>query len=162
MDFKTLFNYAMDRDAGEIYPFPVGTILNLGAGNKFIPGTVSMDYPVWDADTDQIPYSDNSIDGIIAFHFLEHCTDPVWILQESQRVLKSGCLMTICVPYYSSQMQAQDLDHKHQFCEETWKVLFENSYYDKNRINWQFDIGFNLICGIKERNLCLLTQLIKR
>ena len=162
MDFQLLFKYAMDRSIPELIEnFWHGTVLNLGAGNKFLPGTIPLDLPGWDADCDDIPYADNSVLQIHAYHFLEHCKHPVRVLQECQRVLIPGGIMNICVPYYSSAIASQDLDHKHFFTEETWKTLFKNQYYDKNKIEWKFRIGFNMICGIVERNLCLLTQLIK-
>ncbi len=161
MNFNEFFKLAMDRDTCKILPNSKGIVLNLGAGNKLIPGAVALDYPLWDADNCHIPYPDDSINQIHAYHFLEHCKYPVEILKECQRVLKLGGHISICVPYYTSQMSAHDLDHKHQFCEETWKTLFSTPYYDKNKIEWKFKIGFNLICGIAERNMCLLTQLIK-
>jgi SAM-dependent methyltransferase len=161
MNFRELFAIAMDRDIPKIVTKKDGIALNLGAGNKLIPGTQALDYPDWDADCDQIPYPDETVSIIHAYHFLEHCADPVKVLLECQRVLKPGGYMNICVPYYKSQMQFHDLDHKKFFCEETWKTLFNTPYYDKNKIDWKFHIGFNLICGIVERNLCLLTQLIK-
>ncbi len=162
MNFNEFFKQAMDRDVAPLLPDNRhGAGLNLGAGNKKISYSAPLDFPDWDADSDPIPYEDNSVGIIYAYHFLEHCKDPVKVLQECQRVLKVGGTMNICVPYYTSQMAAHDLDHKHQFCEETWKTLFSTPYYDKNKIEWKFSIGFNLICGVVERNLCLLTQLIK-
>jgi len=164
MNFQNFFRICMDREIKDIFESDHQncTAINLGAGNKIIFGAVNLDYPDWDADSMPIPYADESISTIHAYHFLEHCRYPVKVLQECQRVLKPGGLMNICVPYYTSQMQHHDLDHKHSFCEETWRNLFKNPYYDKNKIEWEFDVGFNLICGIVERNMCLLTQLIKR
>jgi hypothetical protein len=136
-------------------------VLNLGAGNKHIPGAVALDFP-WDAEMDPIPYASETVSQIHAYHFLEHLRNPVELLLECQRVLISGGHMNIVVPYYSSSMQAQDLDHKSQYCETTWKTLFDNPYYDKNRVIWRFDVGANVIMGIVERNLCLITQLVKK
>jgi len=160
MDFNKFFKQAMDRDIAPMIK-PCGIALNLGAGNKKIAGAVALDYPDWDVDSDPIPYGDNAIDTIYAYHFLEHCKDPVKVLQECQRVLKAGGVINICVPYYTSNMAHMELDHKHTFTEDTWKILFKNPYYNKNKIKWEFAIGFNIICGIVEGNMCLLTQLIK-
>lgn len=161
MDFQLFFKYGMDRKISELIPdvSEDKIVLNLGSGNKIIPGAIPLDYPEWDADCDYIPYKDNSVSQIHAYHFFEHCKYPAKVLQDCQRVLISGGHINICVPYYSSQMAAHDLDHKHFFTEETWKTLFKNPYYDKNKIEWKFRIGFNMICGIVERNMCLLTQL---
>ncbi len=164
MIFEHFFSIAMDR----VLPRAISNnnvegnvCLNLGAGNKTIPNTIVLDLPDWNADADDIPWSDESVDQIFAYHFLEHCKEPVAVLQECQRVLKPGGFMNICVPYYSSAIASQDLDHKHFFTEETWKTLFNNQYYNKNKIEWKFRVHFNLIAGIVERNICLFTQLVK-
>lgn len=137
------------------------TMLNLGGGLADIAGTVNVDYPNWDADKQPLPFESESVSVIHAYHFLEHCMEPVKVLQECQRVLIKGGVMNIVVPYYTSQMAAHDLDHKHVFCEETWKNLFDTSYYDKNKIEWKFRIHANFIMGVVERNLALFTQLQK-
>ena len=161
-DIIELFEKGMDRKVPEFKDGHWGyDSINLGAGNKNIAGAESIDYPEWDADLSPIPRADESIGTIYAFHFLEHVQEPVKVLQEMQRVLVKGGVANIVVPYYSSQMAAHDLDHKHVFCEETWKTLFNCPYYNKNRIEWEFEIGFNMIMGVAERNLALVTQLIK-
>lgn len=162
-DIQQFFKMGMDRVIPELKAMPDGPVLNLGSGNKVIPGTINLDLPDWNADENFIPFSDDSIAGIYAFHFLEHIKEPIKMLAEMQRVLVPGGIVNICVPYYTSQMAHHDLDHKHWYTEATWQNTFNNPYYDKAKIvEWKFDIGFNLICGIVERNTCLLTQLIKR
>lgn len=164
MNFVKIFSMAMDRKIKEPLTGFVGSdyiSLNLGAGNKVIPNAIPLDLPEWNADVDDIPCHDDSVQQIYAYHFLEHVKEPVRILQECQRVLIPGGIMNICVPYYSSAIAHQDLDHKHFFTEETWKTLFRNKYYNKNKIEWRFEITFNLIAGIVERNICLFTQLRK-
>ena len=141
-----------------------GVKLNLGCGNKIIPDTIGLDLPEWDGDKPKIPYSNGEVAVIHAYHFLEHLQDPIAMLAECQRVLKPGGLMNIVVPYYTSQMMAHDLTHRHAFCEETWRNTFKNTYYrlaGSPDEGWQFEVGLNIIIGIVERNLCLLTQLIR-
>lgn len=159
MDFQDFFKMGMARDIPAIKKMPEGLHLNLGAGNKVIEGALPLDYPEWDADKMPIPHPDGSVSGIHAYHFLEHIEDPISMLREFQRVLRPGGIVNICVPYYNSNMMAHDLTHKHAFCEETWKNLFDNPYYSKDRKGWKLKVGFNVICGIVERNMCLLTQL---
>lgn len=162
MDIQYFFALGMDRVIPHLLEQQPSTLcLNLGAGNKIVPGAIDLDYPDWDADKDPIPFEDGCISTIHAYHFLKHVADPVKVLQECQRVLRPGGVLNIVVPYYSSQMAAHDLDHKHAFCEDTWKILFSNPYYDKNKIDWQFRIHANFIMGIAERNLALFTQLVK-
>jgi len=165
---KTLedfFYVGLDRDVSRVIPDvkkQPSIILNVGAGEKDIEGAIPLDYPEYDFDKDEIPYVDNSVDQIHAYHFLEHLHNPVWMLLEFQRVLKVGGHVNIVVPYYNAQIMAHDLDHKHSFCEDTWKILFSNPYYNKNKVSWRLAIYFNMIMGIVERNLCLFTQLVKK
>jgi SAM-dependent methyltransferase len=151
MDIQELFRLGMDRPILPLQSMGEGLVINVGAGNKQIPGTKGVDYPDWDADSMPLPFSDGSVFGIHAYHFLEHVKNPVAVLMEFQRVLKSGGLVNVVVPYYTSQMSAQDLDHKTRWCEETWRVLFRNPYYNKNGFIWEFEIGTNLIIGTVER-----------
>lgn len=144
---------------------PHGIQLNLGAGNKPISNTIPLDLPDWDADTDLIPYDDRSINGIWMIHMLEHVQQPIELLKECQRVLYRGGFVNIVVPYYNSNLNAQELDHKHSFSEETFPALFrQKEHYQKNLegFDWRFDINLNLIIGVHERNMCLYTQLVKK
>lgn len=162
MYIQEIFKLGMKRDIPNLLEdCDEGIVLNLGSGNSPIDDAVNLDLPAWDADVMPIPFIDESVSQIHAYHFLEHTKNPVKVLQEIQRVLITGGHINIVVPYYTSQMQANDLDHRYQFTEDTWKILFNNTYYDKNKIKWEFEIHLNIIIGIVERNLCLMTQLVK-
>ena len=136
--------------------------VNLGAGNSPIEGAHNLDLPAWDATVDKIPFDDESVDTIYAFHFLEH-VEPIRMLREIERVLKIGGIANIVVPHRLGAIAFQDLDHKHFFTEETWRTLFQNDYYDKHREHpWRLHVHVNVIMGIVERNLALFTQLVKK
>lgn len=156
-----LFNLGMMRDYSDILPDKTGVILNLGPGNKHIDGAIELEYPSWDAECDEIPFDNNSVDQIHAYHFLEHIRNVPFLLNECNRVLKTGGHINIVVPYYKSSMQFQDLDHKTHYTENTWKVLFDTTYYSKGKVIG-FDVHFNMIMGDSEKNLCLITQLVKK
>jgi SAM-dependent methyltransferase len=160
-DLYKLLEQGFARDFGRVKKAE-GIAYNLGAGNKLLPNAIALDLPAWDGDFDRIPADDASIDCIYAYHFLEHLKNPIDMLRECQRVLKSGGVVNIVVPYYNSNLQASDLDHKCVFTEDTWKCLFNNEYYTKDKEGWMFNINFNMICGLVERNLCLVTQLEKQ
>jgi predicted SAM-dependent methyltransferase len=100
------FKLGMDRTILPLQPFLKGLILNVGAGNKQIPGAIPLDWPSWNADRDVIPYDSETVAGIHCYHFLEHCADPIRILAEFQRVLINGGMVNIVVPFYSSSMQS--------------------------------------------------------
>lgn len=160
---ETLFEQGSDRDIPYFKPMDwTYPLLNLGAGNKNVAGTIPLDWPAWNAETDPIPHSDESVGGIVAYHFLEHLRDPRPVLREASRVLVFGAPMNIVVPHYMGAMAFQDLDHKSFWTCDTFRVLLDNPYYDKdNNTEFRFRIGANLVMGINERNLMLVTQLIK-
>lgn len=155
------FNLGMNRDFKDI-EIPEGKcFLNLGAGNKKIQGVVPLDLSEWNANEDIIPALNGDIDGIFMIHFLEHVNDPIHVLSECHRVLRKGGLVYIVVPYGISILATQDLNHKHFFNENTWKILFNNKYYDQP-LKDKFEIKFNFIIGENQKNLCLFTQLSKK
>jgi hypothetical protein len=163
MNINELFKLGMKRDILDLIA-PGEKTINLGAGKQVIPGAINYDYPSWNGQTDDIPHDDDTIDTIYAFHFLEHLSPAsvIFMLREFQRVLKVGGTANIVVPHRLSSMAYQDLDHKSFFTEETWKTLFTNPYYDKNReVPWKLAVGTNIIIGVVERNLAQMTQLVK-
>jgi hypothetical protein len=83
--------------------------------------------------------------------------------QSAREILKVGGVMNIVVLYYDSSLQAQDLDHKSAWCETTWQTLFANPTYKRMEEPevWRFKVGMNIMIAVVERNLCLMTQLIK-
>jgi len=163
MNIIELFKLGMKRDISPL--IPAGEVaINLGAGKQIIQGATNFDYPEWNAEVDTIKMGDDSVDTIYAFHFLEHLTSArvIFMLHEFERVLKIGGTANIIVPHRLSQMAWHDLDHKTVFCEETWHTLFSTPYYDKNReVPWKLSIGTNVIIGVVERNLALMTQLVR-
>jgi hypothetical protein len=174
VDIIDVFALGMKR---EIVPWggamAAGPVLNLGAGNSLLSwdrveiyedSVVDLDLPDWDANSGSAydRWTGGTVGAIIAFHFLEHVNDPIWHLWQWQRLLSPGGAAWIVVPYYNSQMMAHDLTHKHAFCEDTWKILFQNDYYNGPFAGqWKLSVGTNVIIGVAERNLCLMTQLVK-
>ena len=155
-------------------------VLHLGPGEKHIPNTIELEWPEWDFDQldaqaefwvdyntrkgsgARLPFEDNEAGGVIATHVLEHLKDPIPLLREVSRILAPGCPFNILVPHGESLMFKQDLDHQKPFVIETWKTLLSNPYYAKGKDGFSFDIGANFLYGVKEANLALVTQLIKR
>ena len=162
MTIQELFLLVADREIPDLLPMPEGTHLNIGAGSKLIPNTIALDLPSWNANTDNLPYNNKTISGIHCYNFLEHIDDPIDMLKEFERVLIIGGVLNIGVPHYNSQGAFHDLTHKHFFSEDTWKTLFHNEYFDPSQGHkFKFKIGANFAIGIAERNLFLITQLIK-
>jgi SAM-dependent methyltransferase len=134
-------------------------VLNLGSGNSPIPYARNLDRPEWFAENG-IPLSNNSVSQIHAYHFLDQVENPTAILKECDRVLIPGGHINIVVPYYTSQLRVIGLTSHTGFCERTWGNLFSDKYYNKN-FKWSLRVHLNLVIGVEERNLCLLTQLVK-
>lgn len=91
-------------------------VLDIGCG-KTKRGTIGIDHlpgPLVDIVADfgkGIPFPNNSVDGIIMYHSLEHVTDPVFVLEECRRVLKVGGALDIKVPHHSN-VSAYQVHHK--------------------------------------------------
>ena len=138
--------------------------LNVGAGTyKTLLNTIDIDFPQWDARHDAIPFSDEFFDVIHCYHFLEHMEGRVAVnvLEEFQRVLKVGGHVNIVTPYYNSHLQAKCLDHKSMWNESTWDNLFNQYSYDNGSNDWKLKVHTTFIMGVEEKNLALLTQLVK-
>lgn len=161
-DLATLFGVAMMR---RLPAFRVGRedliTLNVGSGFKDIVGSESIELPGWDAELQAIPYGNETVGVIHAYGFLDHIKRVPFVLSEFQRVLAPGGVANISVAYYNSNLAHRDLDHKSYFAEGSWDTLFKNRYWKYTDIEWKFEVGINLIMGEEERNLSLITQLIR-
>lgn len=173
--------FGLDRAIPEWKPIDWSKpVVHLGPGEKHIPNTIELEWPDWDFDAlgntegwwvdyhartgsgHVLPFYDGEVGGVIATHVLEHLNDPRPLLREVSRILTPGCPFNILVPHGESLMFKQDLDHRTPFVIETWKTLLENPYYTKGKDGFSFDLGANFLFGVKESNLALVTQLIRR
>jgi SAM-dependent methyltransferase len=170
------FNIAMVREfaAWEDTPHEPGALyVHLSPGRKLIksPANTSwfhLDFPEWDANEDPLPFLDGEVSGIFTSHAMDHYARPVFVLSEVQRVLKVGGWFVNVAGHYTSELAHNCFEHRTRFAVDVWKNAFSDHYYnpakgavDGDRGNWQFKIGFNMIMGLKENNVVLVTQLIK-
>lgn len=163
LNIMEVFEAGVDRYVSDALPFPDGPVLNLGAGKKDIEGTVRLDADMgWYAPI--LPYKNESVAGIFAFHFMEHLVkdDAIGLLKEVQRVLMPNGSMYIVTPHWSAECAFQDLDHKSFWGETTWDNLFKNPYYDGTMPrDWKLKVNVCLVMGVVMRNLVTVTQLVK-
>lgn len=163
-------------------------VLDLGPGNKFIPGAVRLDWPEydWEAVPDtlwipdekghshprpvlrlttagKLPYEDNTVGGIFCVNLLEHLWDPRPLIWEMARVLAESCPLNIFVPHADSIMYKQDLDHKKPFILDTWRNLLDpHPYYEKgHQPEHGLTRGAEFKFAVKEGNEACIAQLIK-
>ena len=89
-------------------------IISLGSGIKKIRNDViNVDfYPFTNvnvvADISRLPFKDGSVDVIINEFVLEHVKDPRLVIKEIYRVLKTGGLVYIAVPFVASFHSSPD------------------------------------------------------
>lgn len=163
LSIQQLFALGMKREIKPLLPLSSdGMLLELGPGKMGTPYTThELDQPGWNADTDPIPYPDESFGGIVAFHFLEHCKNPIAVLQECARVLKPGGTLTLGVPYYRCNMAHHDLGHFHFFTEATFDTLLDTRYYLYNKLGHLFRQHQAFVMFLVERNQMLFVQLVR-
>ena len=159
---QDLFLIGMSRAIPDLLSCNGGNQINVGAGTyKRINNADPIDYPEFDATCDELPYDDGTVDVIHCYHMLEHLANPVHLLKQFERVLKVGGYANIVTPYYNSHLQAKCLDHKSMYNESTWDNLFNQYSYDNGSGDWKLDVHTTFIMGVEEKNLALLTQLVK-
>jgi SAM-dependent methyltransferase len=164
MNFQTLFALGMKR---HLPPLIVrnGRALDLGASGKFVaPGAEALGAPKWVWPRDNIPAEANSVATIHAYHFLEHLRgrDAASFIREVERVLEPGGVFNYSVPYYTSTLAIQNLEHESFWCEDTFKNLFEDqTYAHEVGGTWRLSVHFQVIVGLVQRNLALVGQIVK-
>jgi hypothetical protein len=168
MNFQHLFALGMKRRLPELLSCDDGPVFDVGASGKYVvPGATPLGTPEWRWPRDKIPSADDLVGELHAYHFLEHLRpeDAVSFLREVERVLiPERGVFTFSVPYYSSVLAVQDLEHRSSWCEETFeKLFFEETYqHDSDSARpWRLRVHFLLIAGVVSRNLALVGQIVK-
>ncbi len=143
--------------------------LNIGAGNKHINEYTSLSLDQgWKAPL-LSDYEDDSVDGIITYHFLEFLSreEFMTMMREFQRVLVTGGLVNIAVPYWNSEQAIHDINNQLYFSEKTFQHLLERNYYDMAKItgqppfDWKLKVRSQIIMGHTTMNMMLMVQLEK-
>lgn len=97
--------------------------LNIGAGNRYIPGMVNIDIAKHadislDLNVSPLPFDDSTVDLVFSYHTLEHVDRYLYALGEVHRVMKHGAPLLIGLPYVSLTYWHQvNPFHKHDFNE---------------------------------------------
>lgn len=155
-------------------PF-VGTQIQLGAGRKKIQTWNNLDFPEWDAhdqksDRWRLPFGDGKVSEVVSYHTLDHL-EPwavVRTLREIQRVLCRRGTFTNIVPHGDSQLAKECIMHKSRFMVDTFRNIFSERQYDHSADgtegdeSWSLEILHNFMYGITERNLMLVTQMVRQ
>lgn len=136
--------------------------LNIGAGYKRYPGYINVDAddhcnPDLLIQLDDVnlvlPYEDNSVVAVRAYHILEHIgTGYFRLLQELYRVCQSGAIIDIQVPHYGHEIFINDPTHKRPITVEGMR-LFSKKFNrleierggSSSTLGIMYDVDFELI-----------------
>jgi len=103
--------------------------LNLGGGREKLHGYLNLDildFEEVDIVCDVvkgIPLADNSVEEIVANHFLEHIPDTFKVMSELYRVSAPGAILRIKCPYFKSIGAFKDPSHVSFFTERTFEYF---------------------------------------
>ncbi|QEM69763.1 methyltransferase domain-containing protein [Geobacter sp. FeAm09] len=123
--------------------------LNLACGNIVLTGWDNLDYECRANGviacnlTEKLPYGDNSVDEIFTSHFLEHLklrTEAIPFLQECERVLKPGGVLSIIVPDFEMLTITKVFDYHHnkfRTPEEQLRWLV-GAVFGEGRAKWDY------------------------
>jgi len=105
--------------------------LDLGCGENKAKGYFGIDRQsfsgvdlIWDLENG-IPFESDSADEIRAYHFLEHISNPIMIMNEIWRVLKPGGILEFEVPSMKGEGAVADPTHRSK-----WNKLSFQFYVD--------------------------------
>ncbi len=100
--------------------------INLGCGLRYLEGYINCDVSkevkadkYFDADSFPYPLESGIADEILMDNVMEHLDEIPRVMQELYRILKSGGVLRVMVPYGKSDWALQDPTHKHFFTEKT-------------------------------------------
>lgn len=135
--------------------------LNLGSGPTALPDYTNVDvlaFPgIEQVDLrERWPWADESIEEILASHFIEHLTERerCHALNEAWRVLKPGGKMTIVTPHWASCRAYGDPTHQWPPVSEFWFYYLnaewratQAPHTDVAHLPWGFSCHFTATWG---------------
>lgn len=133
--------------------------LNLGCGREKMEGWVNLDVidlPSVDCRFDlntigrgyTLPFEENTFDEMLMSHLLEHLSNPLAVLEELHRVAKPGCLLTVRLPYGSSDSAYEDPQHQRPYFLQSFEYFSQPCYWRADylyRGDWKTKVRHLLI-----------------
>jgi SAM-dependent methyltransferase len=115
------------------------TVLNLGAGKTDFPGVTAVDWVkfpnvkiVHNLEEFPWPIADNSVDVVMAFHFMEHTADMFKTFSEINRICKNGARVLVEVPHFRNSNAHKDPTHKQFITTRTMNYFCKNNHTYSN------------------------------
>jgi SAM-dependent methyltransferase len=106
----------------DLIPGGRGAVLDVGCGSSKTTGAVGLDIsPETEADIvhdlNEFPYplQDSSFDEVIMQDVLEHVGEPIRVVAELHRILRSDGRLQLRTPHFSSALAYGDPSHSHYF-----------------------------------------------
>jgi SAM-dependent methyltransferase len=129
----------MGQSLIHVVPSKGSIYLNLGCGFSKRAGWINVDkYDNCDPefvhglDVFPYPWSDDSVDGIVMMHILEHLDNWWGCIEECARILKPGAKLEIHVPDESSRTALTYRDHNHVFSAVSFHGIQERDGWGTN------------------------------
>ena len=101
--------------------------LNLGCGRKPLAGAVNLDVSdrvdadvVHDLNCTPWPFAADTFEEVHAYDVIEHLHDVVRTLEEIHRICRSGAIVHVTVPHFSSANTFTDVTHRHWFAHRSF------------------------------------------
>jgi ubiquinone/menaquinone biosynthesis C-methylase UbiE len=115
-------------------------VLDIGCGRDKLPGALGMDVNPRSAadiihDLEKFPYPlpDQSFDEIRAVSVIEHLRDILKTMEELHRICKTGAVLKITVPFFTSRYAYTDFTHKHVFTSRSFDYFDHDEQLSKYR-----------------------------
>lgn len=116
-------------------------VLDLGCGRQRHTNSIGIDINLASSadvigDLNQIPYpfAADTFDEIWCDSIIEHLTDVMATMKEIHRIARSGAMVTIIVPHFTSVDAFTDSTHRHFFSTRSFDYVTgdfpEYSYYE--------------------------------
>lgn len=132
-----------------------GLKLNIGSGYKRYEGFLNVDSdPMTKCDyicnlgKERLPFDDNSVDEIKAYHILEHIgSEYLDLMKEIYRVCKDTAIIDIQVPHHRSEVWYGDPTHVRFITVDNLRQ-FSKKYNDWHIKQWNSSSGFGNKLGV--------------
>lgn len=109
-----------------------------------------------------VPFFDNTIDGVFSSHFIEHLShhDSCQLIGEIYRVLKPGGRVRLSVPDLNYVLSLYTCGEKERMLRDYFFVDSQGSYYARHKYMYDFDMLKNILAekGFKEIEKCAFQQ----
>lgn len=125
--------------------------INIGSGYKRYDGFVNVDSDprtgaeyIAELGKDPLPFEDNSVDEVKAYHVLEHIGEGYfYLLQEIYRVCKDTAIIDIQVPHHRSEVWYGDPTHIRFVTVDNLRH-FSKKYNNWHVAQWNSSSGFGV------------------